>query len=105
MRTRYLLAAILTLLLLADVGWNAWSERPYVVTGYSWVLGTGGGVVSVQYRVPGGHEGEWRAPAGYQQTRDCWEQAHIGKAIPRCMRSAENIRRDSSRTATATPPR
>ena len=54
------LLGLLVLVLLTDLGYRAWSERPYVVTGYSESIpGTPPGLVTltVRYRLPRGAEG------------------------------------------------
>lgn len=90
---RYLLALALVLLLAADLGWKAWSERPYIVTGYGSNIGDEPPSLVVRYRVPGGGTGEWRSwyvdnrNAAYQ----CWQIARIGRTIPDCMWSRNEI--------------
>lgn len=94
---RYLLALALVLLLAADLGWKAWSERPYIVTGYGVVAVGDGRAATVQYRLPGGGTGEWRVlvtstggSAGVVET--CALRARIGSNIPDCMRSLNEIK-------------
>ena len=90
---RYLLALALVLLLTADLGWKAWSERPYIVTG--WSHGWSGDVsdVSVQYTVPGGGTatsrelgGVWTVPRG-KPARSCLDDVKVGRKVPDCVLS------------------
>ena len=92
--TRYLLALALVLLLAADLGWSAWSERPYIVTGHGVVPAGEGRAFRVQYTLPGGGEGTWQLPVSSGDSGpidDCWSLARIGSTIPTCMRSWNEI--------------
>ena len=94
MRYRYLLALALVLLLAADLGWKAWSERPYIVTGIGKETQGGNGYLTTHYTLPGGGVGEWRtqlatadAVGAFRLNFWCWDKAEIGKKIPDCMRA------------------
>ena len=86
---RYLLALALVLLLAADLGWKAWSERPYIVTGWSYVDDE----VSVQYRVPGGGTATSRKDGGFWLVRrgkpatSCLDDVKVGRKVPDCVLS------------------
>ncbi|TAK76003.1 MAG: hypothetical protein EPO16_07995 [Dehalococcoidia bacterium] len=84
---------MLILILAVDLGWKSWSERPYLVTGVGVAsAGEEGRAYYVNYRVPGGGTGEWRAltplaPDAFA----CWSISRIGSTIPTCMRSWNEI--------------
>lgn len=95
---RYLLALTLVLLLAADLGWKAWSERPYIVTGISSVRsGTPGFFqLTARYTLPNKGVGFWEGEATpyefAQQDFWCWDKAEVGKRIPDCMRANWKVR-------------
>ena len=97
MRYRYLIAALLVVILAADLGWKAWSERPYVVTGYAALQND----VSVHYTLPAGGVGEIRVPAVVGQY--CWGRVEIGKPLPDCIRSWTKVG-ETVPPPTPTPP-
>ena len=84
---RYLLALALSLLLAADLGWKAWSERPYIVTGYGISTLGQNRAFYVEYRLPGGGTGKWHQDASLDVVAYCYYTARIGSTIPACMRS------------------
>ena len=87
MTRRYLLALALSLLLAADLGWKAWSDRPYIVTGYGLTMLGGSRAFYVEYRLPGGGTGKWQHTVDNDYSYPCWSVARIGSTIPTCMRS------------------
>lgn len=74
---RYLLALALFLLLAADLGWKAWSERPYVVTG--WEYRRDPVVVRVSYTLPGGGVGHLDTIP----SEECGGRLGLGYTIPK----------------------
>ena len=92
MRYRYLIAALLVVILLADIGWKTWNERPYIVTGYSiqeLAPGRSDVLLTVRYSLPRGNEGRWEviSGTGANQPYACWAVVQIGHRIPNCLRS------------------
>lgn len=86
-RWRYVLIALLVVLLAADLGYRAWSHRPYIVT--AWRVETG--FVTVQYTVPSGGTADWRFSTSGDSLKyvtDCMPRVEVGKAIPDCVRRA-----------------
>lgn len=81
---RYSLAGFLTLLLVANVAWDAWNSRPYIVTGIS---SEHGGRLSASYTLPDGGDGLWESDLRFVKGFWCWDKAEIGKVMPDCMRA------------------
>ena len=98
MNRLYLIVALLVVLLAADLGWKAWSERPYLVTGYSVVAAGSGTARRTEFRLPGGGVGQWQVSLPQDNTVPspqalCWSRARIGSTIPDCMWSFNEIDR------------
>lgn len=78
--------ALLLVILAADLGWKAWSARPYIVTGISSGLVSNSQRLSVRYTLPGGAtNGLWEADGREPGDFWCWDKAEVGKRIPDCM--------------------
>lgn len=81
MKYRYLIAALLLVLLVADVGWKAWETRPYVVTGFDRTFVGNNVFERIHYRVPGGGVGTVLYPASPAGAK-CTDKAAVGYSLP-----------------------
>lgn len=88
---RYLLATLLVVILVADLGYKAWRERPYVVTGSSVEQSGQDLYVAVRYTLPASGTGEWRRQAKGAGATRCWGTARVGQLLPACMWSNSAI--------------
>ncbi len=85
---RYLLAGLLLVLLVADIAYDRWTERPYIVTAIeadtSDILDW-----SVRYTTPDGGGGMWRYRANEagRELIDCLRAVQVGKRVPACLES------------------
>jgi len=90
---RYFVVAVLLAVLVADLGYRAWSQRPYVVTEWSIDYSRSQAAGLIRYRLPGGGIGTVILPAifQYSPSGNCWEKARIGQALPDCAFSWESL--------------
>lgn len=76
-------------MLAADLGYRAWSNRPYVVTGYA---ASHEGDLTVEYTLPQGGRGKWQGTRFFSDDFWCWDKAEIGKRIPNCLGANWKVR-------------
>lgn len=85
---RFALAGLLAAMLVVSVGYDWWSDRPYIVTGISVSDRAGILDLSLRYTIPGSGTGEWSMEGQMAAAAlACWRTAQIGARLPDCIRT------------------